>query len=159
VKSGNFSLRHRVQTGSGAHPTSYPMGIGAPSLGVKRPDSEADHSPLSSGEVKNAWRYTSTPPIRLHGVVLSWEQDATLPNKGTTLFYRVLFQLSIVMDRCARRKSRDSSVGIATGYGLDDRSSIPGEGWKFFSSTLCPDRLWGPPILLSNGCWGFFPWR
>jgi hypothetical protein len=24
--SGNFSLRHRVQTGSGAHSTSYPMG-------------------------------------------------------------------------------------------------------------------------------------
>jgi hypothetical protein len=28
--------------------------------------------------------------------------------------------------------SRDSSVGIATGhYGLDDRGSIPGEGWEF----------------------------
>jgi hypothetical protein len=25
---GNFSLYHRVQTGSGAHPTSYPMGTG-----------------------------------------------------------------------------------------------------------------------------------
>jgi hypothetical protein len=24
--AGNFSLRHRVQTGSGAHPASYPMG-------------------------------------------------------------------------------------------------------------------------------------
>jgi hypothetical protein len=23
---GNFSLHHRVQTGSGAHPASYPMG-------------------------------------------------------------------------------------------------------------------------------------
>jgi hypothetical protein len=32
------------------------------SLGVKRPGSEADHSPLSSAEVKNAWSYTSTPP-------------------------------------------------------------------------------------------------
>jgi hypothetical protein len=28
VESGNFSLRHRVQTGSGAHPASYPMGTG-----------------------------------------------------------------------------------------------------------------------------------
>jgi hypothetical protein len=26
--AGNFSLRHRVQNGSGAHPASYPMGIG-----------------------------------------------------------------------------------------------------------------------------------
>jgi len=44
---------------------------GALSLGVKRPGREADHSPSSSSEVKNAWSYTSTPPIRLHGVVLS----------------------------------------------------------------------------------------
>jgi hypothetical protein len=40
-------------------------------LGVKRPGRETDHSPPSSAEVKNAWSYTSTPPIRLHGVVLS----------------------------------------------------------------------------------------
>jgi len=32
---------------------------------------EADHSPPSSVEVKNTWSYTSTPPIRLHGVELS----------------------------------------------------------------------------------------
>jgi len=29
------------------------------------------YSPATSAEVKNAWRCTSTPPIRLHGVVLS----------------------------------------------------------------------------------------
>jgi hypothetical protein len=40
------------------------------SLGIKRPGREADHSPPSSAEV-NAWSYTSTPPIRLHDVVLS----------------------------------------------------------------------------------------
>jgi hypothetical protein len=34
---------------------------GALSLGVKRPWREADHSPPSSAEVKNAWSYTSTP--------------------------------------------------------------------------------------------------
>jgi hypothetical protein len=48
----NFSLGHRVQTGSGAHPASYPMGIGDLSLGVKRPRREADHSLPSSAEVK-----------------------------------------------------------------------------------------------------------
>jgi hypothetical protein len=37
---------------------------------VKRPGREADHSSPSSAEVKNAVSYTSTPPIRLHGVVL-----------------------------------------------------------------------------------------
>jgi hypothetical protein len=69
--AGNFSLHHSVQNGSGAHPASYPMGTSALSLGVKRAGREADHSPPSSAEVKNAWSYTSTPPIRLHGVVLS----------------------------------------------------------------------------------------
>jgi hypothetical protein len=44
---------------------------GALSLGVKRPVREADHSPPSSAEVKNAWSYTSTSPIRLHGLELS----------------------------------------------------------------------------------------
>jgi hypothetical protein len=40
-------------------------------LGLKRPVCEADHSPPSSAEVKNAWSYTSTFPIRLHCVELS----------------------------------------------------------------------------------------
>jgi hypothetical protein len=43
---------------------------GSFSLGVKRPGCEADHSPQSSAKVKNARSYASTPPIRLHGVVL-----------------------------------------------------------------------------------------
>jgi hypothetical protein len=41
------------------------------SAGVKRLERESDHSPPSRAEVKNAWSYTSTLPIRLHGVVLS----------------------------------------------------------------------------------------
>jgi hypothetical protein len=40
-------------------------------LGAKRLECEADHSSLSGAEVKNAWSYTSTPPISLHGVVLN----------------------------------------------------------------------------------------
>jgi hypothetical protein len=34
---------------------------GTLSLGVKRPDREAEYSPPSSAEVKNAWSYTSIP--------------------------------------------------------------------------------------------------
>jgi hypothetical protein len=60
VGPGNFSLRHRVQTGSGVHPASYPMGTGALSLGVKWPGREADHSAPSSVKVKNAY---SLPPL------------------------------------------------------------------------------------------------
>ena len=41
-----------------------------------------------------------------------------------------------------------SSVGIATGYGLDGPGSNPGGGEIFCT---CPDRPWGPPSLLYNG--------
>jgi hypothetical protein len=46
--------------------------------------------------------------------------------------------------------SRDSSVGISTGFELGGRGWIPGRGKKFLFSSQCPDRLWGPPSLLSN---------
>jgi len=36
---------------------------------VSRPEREADHLHLSSAEVKNAWRCTSTP-VRPHDLVL-----------------------------------------------------------------------------------------
>jgi hypothetical protein len=43
-----------VQTGSGAHPASYPMGTGGSfPRGKVRPGRDADHSPPSSAEVKN----------------------------------------------------------------------------------------------------------
>jgi hypothetical protein len=35
ASAGNFSLRHRAQTGSGAHPASYPMGTGSSFPGAK----------------------------------------------------------------------------------------------------------------------------
>jgi len=54
-----FSLRHRAQTGSGAQP---------PSLGIKQPEREADHSPPYSAEVQNAWSCTSTPQF----VFMAW---------------------------------------------------------------------------------------
>jgi len=44
---------------------------GVISTGVKRPRREANYSPPSSAEIKNVWIYTSTPPIRLHGMVLN----------------------------------------------------------------------------------------
>jgi hypothetical protein len=74
VGVGNFSLHHRVQTGSRAHPGSYPMGVRASFPGggrVKRQGHEADHSHSSNADVKNVWNYISTPPIRLHVMVLS----------------------------------------------------------------------------------------
>jgi hypothetical protein len=59
----NFSLRHSVQTGSWAHPASYPMGTGGSTPeGVKRQGREADHSPPSSSKVK----MHGAIPTRLH---------------------------------------------------------------------------------------------
>jgi hypothetical protein len=57
----SFSLPHRVQTGYGAHPASYPMGTGDSFSGLKRSEREADQSPTYSVEVKNAWLYISSP--------------------------------------------------------------------------------------------------
>jgi hypothetical protein len=42
---------------------------------VKQPGREADHSPPSSAEGKNAWRYTSTLLVFLHGMVLNQAVD------------------------------------------------------------------------------------
>jgi hypothetical protein len=54
--------------------------------------------------------------------------------------------------------SRDSSVGIVTGYGLDDRGvgvRIP-VGSRIFCSPQCPHRLLGPPSY-SMGIGDYFP--
>jgi hypothetical protein len=50
----------------------------------------------------------------------------------------------------------DSSVGIATGYGLDGRGSIPCRAKRFFSSPQLPDSLWGPLSLISSAPGGSF---
>jgi hypothetical protein len=55
--------------------------------------------------------------------------------------------------------SRDSVVGIATSYGLDDREDgvrVP-IGSRIVSSPSHPDRLWGPLNFLSNEYRRLFP--
>jgi hypothetical protein len=75
VGAGNFSLRLHVQNGSGAHQASYPIGTRGSFPGVKRSGREAVHVQPSRCGVNNAWSCASTPPIRLHGVVLSKAQE------------------------------------------------------------------------------------
>jgi hypothetical protein len=56
--------------------------------------------------------------------------------------------------------SRDSSVGIVTGYGMDDRGvgvRVP-VGSRIVPSPRRPDRFWGPPSLLFNGHGRLSPW-
>jgi hypothetical protein len=52
------------------HETQIETLPGALSLGVKRQGRETDRSSPPSAEVKNACSYSSTPPIRLYGLVL-----------------------------------------------------------------------------------------
>jgi hypothetical protein len=57
-----------------------------------------------------------------------------------------------------KSRSRDSAVGIATGYGLEDRVvrvRIP-VCLRIYTCLHHPDRLWGPPSLLYNGYLGLF---
>jgi hypothetical protein len=50
--------------------------------------------------------------------------------------------------------SRDSSVGIASGYGVGVGVPV---GARIFTYPSHPDRLWGPHNLLCNGYWGLSP--
>jgi hypothetical protein len=62
--AGKFSLRHRVQRGTGAHPAPYLMGTRGSSLEEKWPGREADYSPPSSAEFKECVElYLHSPKI------------------------------------------------------------------------------------------------
>jgi len=58
----------RYETGSEEHATSHSVGSGVLFPGVKRPGREVNQSPPTSAKAKNEWSYTSSPPLRLHGV-------------------------------------------------------------------------------------------
>jgi hypothetical protein len=67
-------------------------------------------------------------------------------------FFWVIVKLQLIALLQIKR-SRDSAVDIATGYGLDDWGvgvRVP-VGSRIFSSPNRTDRLRGPPNLQSNG--------
>jgi hypothetical protein len=60
-RARTFSLRHGVQTGSGAYPASYPVGIESSSPELSQPGRETDYPPACSVKTKNAFTYIFTP--------------------------------------------------------------------------------------------------
>jgi hypothetical protein len=73
--AGNFFLHHSVQNGSGSYPASYPMDTRNSFPGGVKLTTHLHLVPRS----KNEWSYTSTPPVGLHGVMLSLNTGTTLP--------------------------------------------------------------------------------
>jgi hypothetical protein len=74
-------------------------------------------------------------------------RSAVLPALLTSSFYLIIY------------RSRDSAVGIATGYGLDDRGvgvRVP-VGSRSFSSPRRPDRSAAHPASYPMCTRGFFP--
>jgi hypothetical protein len=82
---------------------------------------------------------------------LASHHPITLATSGSRLRAHVLNILPIfdIYYQCGDIWSRDSSVGMATGSGLDDPDSIPGRASS--------DRFWGPPSLLFNDYRSLFP--
>jgi hypothetical protein len=69
------------------------------------------------------------------------------------MYAKLIYKYTVILG------SRDSALGIATGYEPD----VGGVGVRvpirsiIFFSPLRPDRLWGPPSLLYYGYRGLFP--
>jgi hypothetical protein len=76
----------------------------------------------------------------------------------TSNIYTLGILVKYFIDIFITKLSRESVVGTATGYGLDDRGVVVRVplGARIFSSPGRPDRLWGPPNLLTNGYGGSF---
>jgi hypothetical protein len=67
-KLGNFLFATASRPDLGSTQAPIQCVPGAISLGVKRSEREADHSPPSNAEIKTAWSYTSAPPV----VFMAW---------------------------------------------------------------------------------------
>jgi hypothetical protein len=77
-----FRFFRNVQTGSGDHPASYPLGPGECFPRGKRPEHKANYLSPSPVEVKNGGAIFPLP-IRLHGVTF----NSLMPGDNLTLTF------------------------------------------------------------------------
>jgi hypothetical protein len=71
AEAGNFSLHHHVQTSSGAHPASYPIGTRGSFPGSRAAGAWSWSLTSISCRGQECLELYFHSPIRLHGVVLS----------------------------------------------------------------------------------------
>jgi hypothetical protein len=90
-----------------------------------------------------------TPVTIASALVQLQDSFFAMTELGNTIWHYFILQ-------SGESRSQDSSVSIASGYGLDGPGSIP-SSTRFFSSPQLPGRLSGPPSHLSNGYQGLFP--
>jgi hypothetical protein len=74
----------------------------------------------------------------------------------TTTIIIITIMIIIIIIIIIIIESRESSLDIAMGCGLDGPGLIPGSS-RFLSSPQRLYRLWGPYRLLSRGYRGLFP--
>jgi hypothetical protein len=110
------------------------------------------HFPRCIISVSCLWFTLSSRQLEVRHSLCAYEFVVVRMSGPRTQCHSVLKYLLILIG------SRGSSVSIVSGYGQDDRAigvRSPARE-RDFSFNLCPDRLWGPPIL-SNGYRGPFP--
>jgi len=112
---GFFSLRYHSQTGSGVHPALYPVGTGCFFQELKWPWREADISPPSNTEIKNAWSYTSALQYAFTALRLVKHRDNfTFTFMLTTRPYEWIFRSDCLHDMW--RKQFDIRNCISCGF-------------------------------------------
>jgi hypothetical protein len=88
-----------IQTGSGAHPASYPVGTGDSLLGVKRLGHEADQSPPTGAEVKKkkCGSIHTLPHIIFNSKIWVWKVQIKNTKNFRTLYYTQIYN---IQDMC-----------------------------------------------------------
>jgi hypothetical protein len=109
---------------------------------------------IGRGNRKNRGKPAPVPLRPPHDLIWDRTRAAEVGSRRLTAWamaWTWFFRTYLRISQSNIPRSRDSAVGIATGYRLDDRGvvvRVP-EGSRIFSSPRRPNRLWGPSCLLS----------